>query len=586
MCGLNFILDKKSVMDSSSAIDKMNQLLVHRGPSVQQFLKLNSSLGNIWLGHTRLKIQDLSDAANQPFTLNNRQFLIFNGEIYNANHLREKYKFPIVKSYADTEVLYHFLQHNLDINELNGMFSFVFVDLDKDEILIARDRFGIKPLFFFENENFLIISSELKPLIGSGLFNQKIRNAAIYEVLTYKHVIKPLTIFEDVFEFEEGSFRKLSKINSLTGKFLQPIPNNKIKQKIDLAVVNDLLKTSVQCQMNADVPVALMLSGGVDSTLILKYLFDLGYENFPTFSVGAKGISTEYNQATLASNVFHSQHIHFEYTPNDIVDLIETKINYLDQPIADSAFFLQCFLNSKINHEFKVTLSGAGADEIFAGYNRHRAFYHFGKNPYAFKMLAFAGKKLSKNQDSKRLFDKLSKLPIKSRKDFAQFTKNNFYFDNVRTGDRQFSTSNFENALLQDQHHYLIEDVLSVTDRASMAYSMECRVPFLDNQLVDYLNQFSAGQRIVLGQKWILKNLLYEKADLKSPVKHGFGIPFSSWKEQNVFDFELKSSDPIFEYITYELYRNLLYSSDLDNYFSSNEVFSVFLLNKWLSSNF
>ncbi|MCS6820460.1 MAG: asparagine synthase (glutamine-hydrolyzing) [Microscillaceae bacterium] len=598
MCGINFIWDKKKQLASCTSIQAMNQAIRHRGQEASQILRIEWHNSQCFLGHNRLKIIDLDNRANQPFVSPCKNFaLIFNGEIYNHQALKKELSPQItLQTHADTEVLLYYLMTfgKKKLHRLEGMFAFVFVDIAQQTFFYARDRFGIKPLYKFENENFLILSSEIRGILASQLVEKKLNSMQIFEYLTYKFAQFPHTFFKHIHEVEtlpfiENQHNSAEKKNTFTQKILIEQTEKKILQ-------------SLQAQLQADVPVGLMLSGGIDSTLLLALCQRLGYEKIPAFTLTSQfnGLPTEDSYfAKLAVKQYNAQWYEVKIENHELTNLPEW-VTLLDQPIADSAAWLT-FLVCQQAHQrgYKVLLSGAGADELFAGYHRHKAFAQILKYPYLIFFLRFISpiftfilreKSLLLGKKT-RLWKKFFTLITKMHKpDFRVLTQ--IYTSNFNPNQLIFQNFNFKEALHYDLTHFLRQDVLKITDLMSMQNSVEVRVPYLDNALHSFLQ--TIPERIWLNKpkKWLLKAILQKYDGIKyvTRSKEGFGFPLNEWfrakegkkwltwlQNEKLILHEWVTTSQILPYIQ----AHQQYQADY-----SAELWAILVLSIWLEQHF
>ena len=272
MCGINLIIDKTKSL-SSDIIRSMTGLTKHRGPD-EVGIKIKEHQAAIYhLGVNRLKITDQSSAASQPFISKDQRFaLLFNGEIYNYFNLKNKLLNRGIQfySHSDTEVLFHWLKifGKNGIYELNGMFAFIFIDFETGKVMVARDRFGIKPVYYFHDDRYVIVSSEIQPIVQAGLVEKKLNESQVHHYFQYKYVSPPETLYKEVFEVLPGNILTFSE-----HRFeLENFPRNSGSFEpvnLDINNIEDLLKDSLLQQLTASVPLGILLSGGTDSTLLL-----------------------------------------------------------------------------------------------------------------------------------------------------------------------------------------------------------------------------------------------------------------------------------------------------------------------------
>lgn len=583
MCGINFFWDKKNQYEGLKIIQKMNKSIAHRGKENEGFFGYH----NFYLGHLRLKIVDLSEEANQPFISDDKRYaLIFNGEIYNFETLKKqflsKYTF---KTSSDTEFLLYYLIDNQDIELLNGIFAFVFIDFQTQKIIFQRDAQGVKPLYYFENENFLLISSEIKGIIASNLITKKLNHSQIFPYLVNRFAHFPYTFFEGIFEVAP---LLIAKKNISFEKFN---PKNLL---LDLDIT---LKKSIQAQCLGDVPIGVFLSGGVDSTLILAYLQEIQYLRPTAFTIThtrkeMRFSSNDTKFAEQAAQQFGANWINIEVNEN-ILTKMPDFLRQIDTPIADSAYFLTYLLAEKTTQTHKVVFSGAGADELFGGYHRHWAFYKYLKINQLLGKKWIKWTKLLQSFPLKRHWKKLiENIETDEIDTFIHFTQN--YWKNFYPQKQTILPQNnvLEWALDYDKTHFLQQDVLKINDLAAMQHTLEVRVPFLDKQVIDFVNQIPTDFLFKNGQKWLLKYLLKQKGGQKfgQRKKEGFGMAFGKWireeKHKQMIENQLHQKHFIFQYVHYDYFKKLWYLHQTQKRDYTQEIFAIWNLSIWLDLHF
>lgn len=618
------IIDKHSAL-SPDLITRMNKATHHRGPDATGLYVHRTDQESYFFGHNRLKIVDLSDAANMPFfSVSNRYLLIYNGEIYNYRELKQdlKKKGFTFRTESDSEVVLKLLiqQGEAGLAKLEGMFALVFFDLENNTLLAARDRFGQKPLYFAETDDVFIISSEIKAITGSGLVKKELNESQLLNYLTYKHARKPQTFFRHIYELEEGTYgtyqsgawHTRSYLGTLAGCGHSVLPPEEI-----LARTNELLQQSLLKQIRADAPVGLFLSGGIDSTLLLALLAEAGYTSFPAFSIANQASersfgSDDFHYSRQAARQYGARHVVFEIDDSILANFGQL-VECMDQPIADGAVLLTDFLSRQTHQSAKVALSGAGADELFAGYNRHRAFYQYIRNR---PLLIFAKPFLRGLAPAlptgfahplRKQFRLLRKMALKIKADpertFRLFTamdtelchtlKPALRHQTPRPGNLPGKKNEWLHwALQQDQHDYLISDILALTDQTSMRHSLEVRLPYLDNALHAFISSLRPDQLFKFGQKWILKELLnqHEGSAYLRRAKEGFGMPLGLWlrKPNNAWLLEpLRDRRHfLFKYLDFDAVQQLLYKHQKGRVDYSVEVWALITLAWWLQKHF
>jgi asparagine synthase (glutamine-hydrolysing) len=561
MCGIAGIVSDKKI--PHSVMENMVECLAHRGPDATGVYKSDS--GQISLGHRRLSILDLSEAANQPFhSANNRYAVTFNGEIYNyksiRSELREKYGVQF-KTNSDTEVIAEgFSEWGVALaTKLDGMFAIGIFDKIDLRMFLFRDRVGKKPLYYFQSEGYFAFASEIKSLLRDLNIAGSVRvnTAAISSFLHLGYIPEPNTIYHQIKKFPAGCVGEISVNNGLQIKSYWTIDET-LSHKTDWSVdgakerLKTLLDISVKKRLLSDVPLGTFLSGGTDSSLVTAFALKHTIKRLKTFSIGFQ--ESKHNESKYASAVAkHLGTYHHEYilSETDAIELIEKYTSHFDEPFADTSAIPTMMVSRLARQEVKVILTGDGGDELFQGYgayrwaNRldsfpwrfsgsalHAAFKTFGSNrlkriSYLLAPVHIGGlrshifsqeqylfsqdeikNKLLRNQD---LF-----LPFKYHEDFAN-----------RSG-----YSEAEKQAIFDLKHYLKDDLLVKVDRASMYYGLECRCPLLDYKIIEFA--FSLPDSFKYkndSAKWLLKEILkeYLPTDLVHRPKWGFSVPLAKW---------------------------------------------------------
>ena len=557
---------------SQNVIKNRKELLLgskrlhHRGPDDSgEWL---SDDGRVGFAHNRLSIVDLSSKGHQPmFNVNNNLVIIFNGEIYNHIELSKilldkGYKF---KSQTDTEVILSaYLEWGEEcVSFFNGMFAFAIYDLVKQNIFIARDRAGEKPLYYHHKNGFFRFSSELKGLLEDKSLPRKIDNDALDSFLTMGFVAGEKCILD--------GFNKLPAAHSLTFnldsnnisvKKYWELPVNQSSNHSELSLVEELeglLDNSVKLQLSADVPVGVLLSGGVDSSLITA-IASRHIKNLKTFNVRfpGQGKFDETEYARKISNHFGTEHIELEASQVD-VDMLIKLARQFDEPIVDSSMIPMFMVSELVQKHCKVVLGGDGGDELFGGYE------HYSRLLWMDKYYKFIP--LFLRQAAVLMSDKTMPLGMKG-KNWIQSLRYDLntevplianYFDSINR--KKLMQSTFSNwplvaegilnsqiphnkDLLQrltrmDFHNYLTEDILVKVDRASMLNSLEIRAPFLDKNIIEFafkkvpssLKATSKNKKILL--KSLTRQIL--PTDFDSNRKQGFSIPINEWLKKGKF---------------------------------------------------
>ena len=554
MCGINGLMSNTE-MDFSFLVNKMNDSISHRGPNAAGI----QSIQNGCLGHKRLSIIDLSQEANQPF-FDDEHILIYNGEVYNFEELRKKYKFDC-RTNSDTEVIFQGLKLKGPkfLSELNGMFALAFWDINLEKLLIARDRLGIKPLYVYNQDCKFAFSSEIKGLksIKTQLGGFTINGSSVNTFLHLGYIPKPQTIYNEIEKFPPGHFGTYENGKLAIEQFWSP--NSVIKRDIiknekqAKEELGQLLKSSIGYRLKSDVPFGTFLSGGIDSSTVSAIAQEVSPNKIKTFSIGFN--NSAFNEAEFAKQVatyIGSEHYEFMVTEDDAKELVGDIVTSYDEPFGDSSAIPTMLVSRMAKKEVTMTLSGDGGDELFHGYG----FYNWANrlsNPLIKSNRKIIGSLLKKgNNRMKRasfLFDYPSNQ-IKShifsqeqyyftQKEIQELLVNQTIYPKYMDDEYSFSRelSSKEQQSLFDINYYLRDDLLTKVDIASMKYSLETRVPLLDHRIVEFALNLDEGLKIKNGeQKYLLKQILFDYVpkDIFDRPKRGFSVPLKKWLETDL----------------------------------------------------
>lgn len=579
MCGIvglkNFYgIPKKSDQNRvESGLKKQD----HRGPDNTRA----AIFGRMVLGHNRLAIIDLEDRSNQPFfDASGRYAIIFNGEIYNYPELKNDLlkKGVIFKTSSDTEVLlYHLIHHGENgIEVLDGCFAFSFYDRQEDEMLLVRDHMGIKPLLFSIQENEVLFASELSAF-KSMLGEVDINSAALNAYFQYTYIPAPDTILVGVHKLLPGHFLKVKEKTVDIIRYYSVRDAKQIDMPYEEAVqeVKKKLENAVIKRLNADVPIGTFLSGGVDSSIVSQITADFK-TSVNTFSIGFKGndFLDESEYAKKVAEHIGSVHYPIQLEKESVLESFKNVLSSFDEPFADSSAVAMYFLSRSAKENVTVCLSGDGADELFAGYNKHKA-YQKSKNPgVLLKVASKIAGKLSGGSRSGKITNRIRQMKkfgvllqekwpnsywmlasfiSKQRRDHL-LLKSSPYKSLIEPGANQLS-----DFLKTDQEFVLPNDMLKKVDLMSMRHALEVRTPFLDKELVDFVNglpdeyklQGSNGKRIL---RDAFRDILPDEVFSRS--KKGFEIPLQDWinsvwetvVNENWFDQGFLEKQALFSY--------------------------------------
>jgi asparagine synthase (glutamine-hydrolysing) len=557
MCGLFGIINVDGRPVDLEASKRVLSILEHRGPDGSGYYHH----GNVFLGHTRLSIIDLAGGAQPIYSEDGRYLVIFNGEIYNHEELRPALvaKGHRFKTRSDTEVLLHLFEDERErlLRKLIGMFAFAIYDTESGGLFLARDRIGIKPLYYSFDGTRFIFSSEMKAIVKSGLIPLEIDDRVVYQFLTLHHSIPPDTLIAGIKSLRAGHYLFVDGAPGAETPFWD-IESNAGTESLGFGEaerrIEDLLSDAVEKRLMSEVPLGLFLSGGVDSSLVAVLMHRLVGSGIKTFSIGFE--EKEYSELPYSRRVsrqIESDHVEIVVTPKDMLDNIASVLWFRETPISEASDIPIHLLCKAAAEKVTVVLTGEGGDEVFGGY----AKYHFEEvarrlapfaNPFARAMLR---NKLADRITPQRLGTALDLLLIGNRhrryyRWFSFFREEELetYLRDDRRGlagsrnpfadiidGKRFKT-NVEEMQYLDIKVWLPDNLLLRADRLSMASGLEARVPFLDHRLVEL--SFSVPTRFkVRGStgKYIVKRIAekYLDRDILYRPKIGFEVPVGKW---------------------------------------------------------
>jgi asparagine synthase (glutamine-hydrolysing) len=592
-------------------LSKATNAISSRGPDFQNAYTHE----HVGLGHRRLSIIDTSHEGHQPMTDDTgRYVLVYNGEIYNFRELRKELVSAGItfRSESDTEVLmYLLIKEGIScLKRINGFFAFAFYDSQKDQLLIARDRIGIKPLLILHDHDKLIFASEMKAIFEFGVEKTlDLDSLALYLQLNY--IPAPYSMMQNVQKLEPGCYIELNGGRVEHHRYYK-LPSADDSQefkgldyesaKVKLA---EILEQSVTDRLYADVPLGAFLSGGVDSSIISAlaarhtdklHTFSIGYRDEPFFD------ETAYAKKVAAH--IGSEHTIFTLSNRDLFDSVYNILDYIDEPFADSSSIAVNLLSKETRQHVTVALSGDGADELFGGYNKHRALYRMlnpGRSEKMASNLGWVWDLMPHSRNStftnrfRQLarFSKASKLSPRDRywmlatfqsqaKALDMLTPDSRQQLDPEKGSQAFelftgSISNTNESLIQhlqaDMRLVLPNDMLTKVDLMSMAHSLEVRVPFLDHQVVKFAmslpDEYKVNAKL---NKRILQDTFKDllPANIYNRPKKGFEVPLLKWFRrdmktliwEDLLDGEFIQDQGLFNYESIKSLRKRINSSN------------------------
>lgn len=526
----------------------------------------------IALGHRRLSVIDTSKSASQPMhDLSRRYTIIFNGEFFNYIEHRKALQQAGVtfQTHSDTEVLLNLYLKEGEkcLDKINGFFALAIYDKELQTLFLARDRMGVKPLLYYHTLDNFLFASELKAIMAMDI-PRELDKSSILAYFQLNYIPTPNTILKNVYKLQPGYFIKIDLLNNKIEQkqwFEIPFkkeeelqPENYEKSKSRLV---KLLDESIERRLVADVPLGAFLSGGIDSSVIVA-LASKHVDKLNTFSIGFKDEPhfDETKYAQLVADKFKTNHTVYRLSNDELYNSLYSALDYLDEPFADSSALAVNVLSRETRKSVTVALSGDGADELFAGYNKHRAEWIIRNNQYKRNALSLAAPIVSMMQGSRnsKLSNKLrqlhrfaegSKLNAKDRywrwcsfadeKSALNLFNPSWMHDTNEYEDRKHKTlqhllydGDMNEVLLTDMQLVLVSDMLVKVDQMSMANSLEVRNPFLDFELVNFAFSLPSAYKIdATSQKKIVRDAFRDMlpVELFHRPKKGFEVPLLKW---------------------------------------------------------
>jgi asparagine synthase (glutamine-hydrolysing) len=553
--------------NNRAALSAMTESLRHRGPDSCGYWEAPE----VSLGMRRLAIIDVATGEQPVFNEDATIAVVFNGEIYNHVELRERLQragHRFSTDHCDTEVIVHLYEdHGLDfLHELNGMFAIALWDARRRRLVLARDRLGIKPLYFARVPGGVAFGSEPKALLEHPAISRTPNLAAIHHYLSLKNVPAPLSAFRDVEQLRGGEIAVCSGGEIDRRRWWRAAFDRctDMDEREAAARIRDLLEDSVRLQMRSDVPYGAYLSGGVDSSIVVAMLARLGAGKIKTFTLvyddNFANKEEDRRFARAVAQRYDTEHCEHRVTFADLPDKIDHVVRAFDEPF--SGVISTYFITQSISRHVKVALSGDGADELFGSYLAHRlaaplAAYAAGSNDPA-ALAPF-------DDDLPRLAALIARGDEAARRmglyllDDRQ--KNELYSPHMRDAVAGVTTEGLirsvlatcrgndplNRALCLDQETLLPDQVLPFVDRLSMAHSVEVRPPFLDHRLVQFVTALPGSVKIKAGRvKHILKEAVKDllPAELLARPKEGFIMPINEWLIGSLKDYVLATLAP------------------------------------------
>lgn len=578
MCGICGILQLDPSPDppTEGLIDRMTATLIHRGPDDHGTWQDN----RIALGHRRLSIIDLSRAGRQPMSNEDGTVHItYNGEVYNFKELKDQFHLldrgHVFRSKTDTEVLVHLYEEiGLDmVYHLNGMFAMALWDSRSDELHLIRDRYGIKPLFYHQDEHCFRFGSEIKAILQDDRVPRRPSIQALHDFLTFDYIPGTQTAFEGISEVPPAHTMTVSLTGGVEVRRYWDLPGESDTQEGNadtVARIEELMDRAVERRLISDVPVGVMLSGGMDSSAIVALTHRHVSDPIHTFSVGfAQATFNELPYARIVADRFKTIAHEVVVTPDKVRDLLPDYLRFIDEPYADGSAIPTYYVCQMAKGVVGVVLSGEGADEIMAGYDTYTAYkvsHWFRRVPRwirhgliapVVRALPVSDKKLSFEFKMKRLLGGMDLEPAEAhlwwRLVMTEVEKQGIYDPRVleqvtplasrRHFLDAFGRSNSRDVLNRlmyvDSSVFLPDDLMIKNDRMSMAHSIEARVPFTDPELTEFMARLPAGHKLPgLRKKHLMRQAMRGTLPkiILQKKKVGLEMPYSQWLRDELSD--------------------------------------------------
>ena len=552
MCGINGIISKSK--NKEKEIKKMNDRIKHRGPESEGTYIDD----DIALGHRRLAIIDLATGDQPIYNEDENLVIVFNGEIYNYKEIKKELKNHTFKTNSDTETLIHgYEEWGKDLlNKLRGMFALAIYDKNKKELFIARDHFGIKPLYYYKNDKCILFSSEIKAFLDHPEFKKELNEEMLGAYLTFSFVPGPKTLFKNVYKLEPGHYMTINtetKEYTINQYFDMKFSNTDKSFEEISEEISKTMKESVKYHLISDVEVGSFLSSGVDSS----YLVSLAKPD-KTYTVGFTNKKySEIDNAKDLCNKLGINNTSSIITKEEYMKALKKVYYHLDEPTTDACSIAVYFLSELASKDVKVVLSGEGADEFFGGYNS------YDDNPYTKlpliirKIIASICKLLPKNKYTNYLIRRGKSL----EESYASVNRN-FYDDELKnilkndnylknqdilknTYNKYKDENEINKKLAIDIKYWLPDNIFNIVDKMTMAFSIESRVPFTDIEVFKISSKLNQNYKIRNG---MTKAALREAAKKDIPnesykkKKLGFPVPVREWIKDDDFYEEIKKS--------------------------------------------
>ncbi len=559
MCGIAGLVTRLDGLDLSATLAGMADSISHRGPDDEGFLEARAGPWRVGLAHRRLSIIDLSTGHQPLGNEDGRIQIVFNGEIYNFQGLRDEliaagHRFT---THSDTETIVHAYEEWGDdcVVRLRGMFAFAIWDGVKERLLLARDRFGKKPLFLHESAGTLLFASEIKSILAFPGVERKVDQAALWEYLAYRYVPAPATLFSGIRKLMPGSYAVWQR-GALTEKpYYRPPDRNPLVSAVapvdPISTFLDKLEESVRIRMISDVPFGAFLSGGIDSSAVVGLMSRHSAQPVKTFSVGFnESAYSELGYAKTIADLFRTEHHELAVSEDHLMNHLPALVRFRDAPVAEPSDIPIYLLSLEAAKSVKMVLTGEGSDEFLGGYPKH-AFERYASMyqrlprllrtgliaplvdslPYRFRRAKTAMVNLGLEDFRERMPRWFGALSVREREELVSLPAPGGSGSEIQF-DTPESNSALRRILYFDQTSWLPDNLLERGDRMTMAASIEARMPFMDHELADFVSGLPDEYRVRGREgKWLLRAAMKQvlPAKILDRPKVGFRVPVNEW---------------------------------------------------------
>ena len=608
MCGILGTINKKFNQDTLN-------LISHRGPDSSGIESFDIDNHKILFAQTRLAIVDLSEAGHQPMISSCGNYAItFNGEIY--NHLDFKKKLPEInfKGHSDTEtILYYLIKYGIEsVKDFNGIFGFSFLDIKNKKQYIVRDHFGVKPVYYFHSGNQLIFSSEIRPI--KALTKQELNKQNLATLLRLRYLPSPNTLFSGIKKIKPAHYLEIDlsneEIKPIEKSFVQPLPETiNIDKSNAIKKYGEVIEQSIKRQLMSDVEVGILLSGGIDSAVVAAIAQKYSDKPLKAFTIGFEGLykEDEINDAKETADILGLEHIQTKINFHNFLDIFKETTRIVEEPLATTSAIPMYYLAQLASKHVKVVLTGQGADEPLGGYRRYQGEIISEKIPRT--LINFGGKlvnsigvksekiiraanALGEKNDVKRFLNVYTIFTQPEIKSLLNIQENQaeeqiaYFYNQLNCKTKKHSV---ERMMAIDTRMNLSDDLLLYTDKITMNFALECRVPMLDTELVNYIESLPYTIRVLRGQTKIIHKE-FAKQILPSEIinrpKKGFQSPTQVWfKQYNNEIKELLLNSKSFTEIFNQKEVIKILEQHLQGYNREKQIFLLLSIYYWLENH-